>query len=84
MRYTKGINRKRHVFAGLDAVKSHVPPITHIDPSEILEAFKHDKKNIGRSLQWVLLQAIGKPVIVPGSEVPASLIRSTVKKFIRS
>ena len=61
-----------------------LPPITHLDPSEILEAFKHDKKNIGRSLQWVLLRGIGKPVIVPGSEVPASLISSTVKKFIRT
>jgi 3-dehydroquinate synthase len=61
-----------------------LPPITHIDPSEIIEAFKHDKKNIGHSLQWVLLRGIGKPVIVPGSEVPASLVRSTVKKFIRT
>ena len=61
-----------------------LPQISHLDPSEILEAFKHDKKNIGRSLQWVLLRGIGKPVIVSGSEVPASLVRSTVKKFIRT
>ena len=61
-----------------------LPPIANIDPSEILEAFKHDKKNIGNSLQWVLLRGIGKPVIVPGTEVSASLIRSTVKKFIRT
>ena len=60
-----------------------LPPITDIDPSEILEAFKHDKKNIGDSLQWVLLRGIGKPVIVSGGDIPASLIRSTVKKFTR-
>lgn len=60
-----------------------LPPITHIDPSEIIEAFKHDKKNIGKSLQWVLLRGIGKPVIVPGAEVPVSLVRSTVRKIIR-
>ena len=61
-----------------------LPSIGHIDPSEILEAFRHDKKMIGDSLQWVLLRGIGKPVIVPGKEIPASLIRSTVKKFTRT
>jgi 3-dehydroquinate synthase len=61
-----------------------LPPIGGIDPSEILEAFKHDKKNIGDSLQWVLLRGIGNPVIVPGAEIPASLIRSTVRKFTRT
>ena len=60
-----------------------LPPIENIDPSEILEAFRHDKKNIGDSLQWILLRGIGKPVVVPGTEIPASLIRSTVKKFTR-
>ena len=61
-----------------------LPPIGNIDPSEILEAFKHDKKNIGDSLQWILLRGIGKPLIVPETEIPASLIRSTVKKFTRT
>ena len=83
---------KKLELLSLDEVKSlndvvhragALPPISNIDPSEILEAFIHDKKNIGSSLQWVLLRGIGKPVIVPGSEIPASLIRSTVKKFIR-
>ena len=60
-----------------------LPPIGHIDPSEIVEAFKHDKKNIGDSLQWILLRGIGKPVVVSGKEIPTSLIRSTVKKFLR-
>ena len=84
---------KKLELLSLDEVKSlndvvhragALPPISNIGPSEILEAFKHDKKNIGSSLQWVLLRGIGKPVIVPGSEISASLIRSTVKKFIRT
>lgn len=61
-----------------------LPPIGHIDPSEIIEAFRHDKKTIGDSLQWILLRGIGKPVIVPGTEIPASLVASTVKKLIRN
>ena len=61
-----------------------LPPIKDIDPSGILEAFKHDKKNIGDSLQWILLRGIGKPVIVPDSKISASLIKTTVKKFVRT
>lgn len=61
-----------------------LPAIGHVDPSEILEAFKHDKKNIGASLQWVLLKGIGEPEIVPGSIIPSRTIRSAVKKVIRT
>ena len=60
-----------------------LPPIGHIDPAEILEAFRHDKKTIGGSLQWILLRGIGKPVIVSGDKMPAQIVRSTVRKFIR-
>jgi 3-dehydroquinate synthase len=56
-----------------------LPPITGIDQSEILESFKHDKKRVGNSLHWVLLRKIGKPVIVPGTEIPESAILSTLK-----
>lgn len=59
-----------------------LPAISHIDPSKVQEAFKYDKKQIGDSLQWVLLQDIGKPLIVPGTEIPKRLLSATTKNFI--
>ena len=56
-----------------------LPPIIDIDQSKILASFKHDKKRIGNSLHWVLLRDIGKPVIVPGTEIPRSAVLSTLK-----
>jgi 3-dehydroquinate synthetase len=61
-----------------------LPAITGIDQSEILESFKHDKKRIGDSLQWVLLKGIGKPVIVPDSEIPRSAIKATLKQIFQN
>jgi 3-dehydroquinate synthase len=56
-----------------------LPPIIDIDQSKILASFKHDKKRIGNSLHWVLLRDIGKPVIVPDTEIPRSAVLSTLK-----
>jgi 3-dehydroquinate synthase len=60
-----------------------LPPISNIDHSKILRAFKHDKKRVANSLQWVLLSGIGKPRIVPDSEIPGSAVLSTLKTTIR-
>lgn len=59
-----------------------LPAISHIDPTQVLEAFKHDKKQIGKSLQWVLLRGIGHPIIVPDSEIPRTVITSTLRSVI--
>jgi 3-dehydroquinate synthase len=60
------------------------PRIGQIDPDEVFAALRYDKKNINNSLQWVLLKAIGKPVIVPHEDIGDSLVRSTIAKFISS
>jgi len=56
-----------------------LPAIGNIDPQKIVEAFQFDKKVVGRQPQWILLEGIGKPVIVPGSQVPISAIRQSFR-----
>jgi 3-dehydroquinate synthase len=60
-----------------------LPAIVDIDQSRIRESFKHDKKRVGDSLQWVLLRGIGKPVIVPDREIPGPAISSTFKTIFQ-
>lgn len=60
-----------------------LPAIVDIDQSRIRESFKHDKKRVGDSLQWVLLKGIGKPVIVPDREIPGPAISSTFKTIFQ-
>ena len=61
----------------------HLPTIRNVDQDKVLESLSHDKKRVGKSLRWVLLQGIGKPVIVPDTEMPRSAISSTLKAIVR-
>ena len=61
-----------------------LPAISHIDPSEVIEAFTYDKKRIGQSLNWILLRGIGDPVIVPGTEIPTPAIRKTLRSVLNT
>lgn len=58
-----------------------LPAINNIDPQKIIEAFQFDKKVIGKEPQWILLKEIGKPVIVPGTEIPISALKHTLKSI---
>ena len=59
-----------------------LPPLHDIGSSEIFDAFKFDKKNIDNSLQWILLEKIGSPVIRSGNEVPTKVLKDTLRTVI--
>jgi 3-dehydroquinate synthase len=61
-----------------------LPPINDIDPRLIFETFKYDKKLINNSLQWILLEGLGKPVIFPHSDIPHSALMSAFKEITRN
>ena len=61
-----------------------LPSLRGIDPLEVFETFSSDKKNIGDSLQWILLKGIGKPVIVGGDEIPTKLLKENLRTFIQN
>jgi 3-dehydroquinate synthase len=56
-----------------------LPAINNIDPQKLVEAFRFDKKVVGDQPQWILLKGIGKPVIVPGIDIPNSAIKQALK-----
>ena len=69
-----------------DVVNStgRLPDCRNIETKDVIEAFSFDKKNIGDSLQWVLLNKIGDPIIYPNSKIPASLIEESIKETLKS
>jgi 3-dehydroquinate synthase len=60
-----------------------LPSLAGIDPKEVFEAFKFDKKHLAGSLQMVLLRGIGKPVIVTERDIPQSSIKTVLSKLLR-
>ena len=61
-----------------------LPSLSALEPKSVVESIRHDKKNISGSVHWVLLNDIGKPVIVPHQQIGDNLVRSTVREFISS
>lgn len=60
-----------------------LPSLTGIDQDEVLAAFRSDKKVIGGELHMVLLNGIGKPVIVNEKDIPTTLLKRTLKGLFR-
>ena len=58
-----------------------LPALRGIDESELLDAFSFDKKSSGGSLQMVLLEGIGKPVIFTG--IPRQTLKRVLKQFLQ-
>lgn len=61
-----------------------LPSLASIDPREVFEAFRFDKKNIDGSLQFVLLRGIGKPVIVSSDSIPREQLFSTLERLFQA
>lgn len=54
-----------------------------MDIAAVIDALSSDKKRIGNELQWVLLEDVGKPLIVKGSEVSVRLVKSALTKVFK-
>lgn len=59
-----------------------LPSINKIDPAVIFDRFRFDKKVVNNSLQWILLEGIGKPVITSDENIPRKVLKQTVDEII--
>ena len=55
--------------------------INEKDIGAIMTYLTHDKKNFGSQMRFVLLEALGKPLI--DQQVPENLIRESVMELLK-
>ena len=60
-----------------------LPDTRSISLEKVFRAFAFDKKVIGKSLQWILLEEIGKPIIVENKDIPPTVVNETLKKILQ-
>ncbi|MEO6656187.1 MAG: 3-dehydroquinate synthase family protein, partial [Pyrinomonadaceae bacterium] len=60
-----------------------LPPLADIDMKEVFKAFKVDKKHLAGFLQMILLQGLGKPVIVTEKDIPRVLLQKTLEDLLQ-
>jgi len=71
--------------ADLDAIRHAVnlcgplPAANHLNPQAIMQAMKHDKKNVGGETNWILVEGIGLPRVVKGAAISTTLLRQALK-----
>ena len=56
-----------------------LPKADGLNVNQIIRSLQHDKKSVGGEINWVLLEDIGLPKIVPGSLISAKLLRLSLK-----
>ncbi|HKR58902.1 MAG TPA: 3-dehydroquinate synthase [Pyrinomonadaceae bacterium] len=68
-----------------DAIRScgSLPAAADLDPDEILRLVHLDKKRMSGSVQWVLLEKIGRPRITPEQEIPRRVLRDSLRHGLR-
>jgi len=61
-----------------------LPKAGHLPVDEIIHSLQHDKKSLAGEISWVLLEGIGSPKIVSGSQVSAKLLRLSLRTGLQS
>jgi 3-dehydroquinate synthase len=71
--------------SGLESLRGAVraagplPAASDLDADAIARALRADKKAVGGSVRWVLLERIGRARVVDGGEVPARVVRESIR-----
>jgi 3-dehydroquinate synthase len=56
-----------------------LPSARDLDERAVINAIAHDKKRVGGSVKWVLLEGIGRPSIVDGKQINSTLLRKSIR-----
>lgn len=61
------------------ALAGRLPGAADLDAETIGRALRKDKKAVGGSVRWVLLEGLGRARVVDGREVPARVVHASVR-----
>ncbi len=61
----------------------HLPRAEDIDERAIQRALLGDKKSVGGEVRWVLLEELGRARIMGGGEIPARVLKESIRAALR-
>ena len=61
-----------------------LPKASHLNIDEIARSLQHDKKSVSGQINWVLLERVGSPKIVPGSQISAKVLSLSLRTGLQS
>ena len=60
-----------------------LPRAGDLSIDDIVQTIDRDKKSIGGAVKWILLERIGKPLIVDGREIDSRVLRASLSAGLR-
>jgi 3-dehydroquinate synthase len=60
-----------------------LPRTRDLDLTQIIEALASDKKSVGGSIKWILLERLGRACIVDGLEINARILRASLRAALQ-
>jgi 3-dehydroquinate synthetase len=60
-----------------------LPRADDLELTQITEALAADKKSVGGSIKWILLERLGRARIVDGREINARLLRASLRAALQ-
>lgn len=78
------VQNELKLFNDVVRMAGTLPPTDNIEIAKVIKAFAFDKKNVGNSLQWILLERIGKPKIVENKHISEHIISESIEKVLNN
>ncbi|HEY0172852.1 MAG TPA: 3-dehydroquinate synthase family protein [Pyrinomonadaceae bacterium] len=69
---------------GAVALAGRLPGAEDLDAETIRRALRKDKKAVGGSVRWVLLESLGHARVVDGREVPGRVVLASIRAALRT
>jgi 3-dehydroquinate synthase len=69
---------------GALALAGPLPGAADLDAETIRRALRNDKKAVGGSVRWVLLERLGRARVVDGREVPPRIVLASIRAALRA
>jgi 3-dehydroquinate synthase len=66
------------------ALAGRLPAAEDLDAETIRRALRKDKKAVGGSVRWVLLERLGRARVVDGRDVPARVVLASIRAALRA
>ncbi|HEX8396698.1 MAG TPA: 3-dehydroquinate synthase [Pyrinomonadaceae bacterium] len=60
-----------------------LPELKNTASEQVIAALAHDKKAVGDSFKWILLERIGRAAIVDNKEIPSEFVRESLRMILR-
>lgn len=71
-----------NLFGDVLRSASVLPKTSDLDLNTLITLIEADKKAVGNSVKWIVLESIGKPAVIGSEKISETLLRETLRQIL--